>query len=266
MKSTALFLVFLWIHLTADAQNTFPYSFNTNSVYITLVGGCTQAAALQLPDPVLTPENIEALNVETINKFDRNAPRQFSPSANTQSDYTLGIVMVAPSAIAASELGRSGWNHALIYSGMYLETFLLTNGVKDLTKDIVQRTRPLFYNSDLSLDERAVLAAAGDGRTSFYSGHTAVAFSSAVFLASTYDELYDNKTVSRALWTSSIGLATATGYLRFKAGKHFPSDILTGAIIGTAIGYWVPKAHLSGTKNWTLTPGTNSLTLQYHLR
>lgn len=266
MKSAALFLIFLWIHMTADAQNTFPYSFNTKSFYFTLLGGSAQAAALQLPDPVLTSEDIEALNAETINRFDKNATLQFSPSANIQSDYTLGIIMVAPGAIAASELGRSGWSHTLIYSGMYLETFLLTNGVKDLTKDIVQRTRPLFYNMDLTLDERAVLAAAGDGRTSFYSGHTAVAFSSAVFLASTYDELYDNKTVSYALWTSGIGLATATGYLRFKAGKHFPSDILTGAIIGAAMGYWIPKAHLSDTKNWILTPGTNSLTLQYHLR
>jgi len=34
-----------------------------------------------------------------------------------------------------------------------------------------------------------------------------------------------------------------TAYLRVKAGKHFPTDVIVGAVIGSAVGYAVVSLH-----------------------
>lgn len=249
--------------VSVAAQNHFPYAFNKTSAMITAVGAITQSAALALPDPKLSEADILTLDPGNVSWFDRAATRNYSERAHTQSDYTLNLLMVAPAAISAAEVYQAGLENSLIYGGMYVETFLLTNGVKDLTKDLFKRTRPVFYNVDLSIAERTAIANQGDARTSFYSGHTAVAFSSAVFLASTHDEIFDAPIRSTVIWTGALGLATTTGYLRFKAGKHFPSDILAGAIIGSAMGYWVPKMHLKSSSNLTFFPSGNGLGFVY---
>lgn len=251
--------------VSVAAQNHFPYSFNKTSAIITAVGAITQSAALALPDPKLSEADILVLDPGNVYWFDRTATRNYSIRAHKQSDYTLNLLMVAPAAIATAEVHQAGIEKSLVYGGMYVETFLLTNGVKDLTKDLVQRTRPVFYNVDLSITERTAIANEGDARTSFYSGHTAVAFSSAVFLASTHDEIFDAPIRSTIIWSGALGLATTTGYLRYKAGKHFPSDILAGAVIGSAMGYWVPKMHMKSSKSLTIFPSQHGLGAVYRL-
>jgi membrane-associated phospholipid phosphatase len=41
-----------------------------------------------------------------------------------------------------------------------------------------------------------------------------------------------------------LGTAAAVGGLRIAAGKHFPTDILAGAAVGSLVGYLVPRLHL----------------------
>ena len=38
------------------------------------------------------------------------------------------------------------------------------------------------------------------------------------------------------VWISALGLASATGYLRIAADKHYFSDVFVGAIVGSLIG------------------------------
>ncbi|MEY2962881.1 MAG: hypothetical protein RL754_142 [Bacteroidota bacterium] len=266
MKNTTLILGFLLLSaLTAHAQNSFPYAFTKASWNATFVGIAAQSAAFAIPDPVLSHESIDNLNATQVNWFDRAATRNYSLSYAKRSDQTLNILMVAPATTSAALLRTHSFNNTLTYAGMYLETFVITNGTKDLIKDLFGRTRPVFYNSNLSLSDRYDLADMGDGRTSFYSGHTAVAFSSAVFLASTHDELYDAPMRSAALWTVSLGLAGYTAYARYEAGKHFPTDILAGAIIGSALGYGIPKLHMVRHSGWSFSTHPQGLSLNYDL-
>lgn len=71
----------------------------------------------------------------------------------------------------------------------------------------------------------------GRGEESFFSGHTSAAFTSASFICAT--ENSDKCVVG-------LGLATATGYLRIGARKHYMTDVLVGAIVGASFGYPVP--------------------------
>jgi hypothetical protein len=49
-----------------------------------------------------------------------------------------------------------------------------------------------------------------------------------------------------AAWASGFATAAATSNLRVRAGRHFYSDILFGALVGTAVGYAVPALHARG--------------------
>ena len=66
------------------------------------------------------------------------------------------------------------------------------------------------------------------GQDSFSSGHTTEAFA----LASVISEHYDTPWVE----VTSYGLASAVGYARLNNNRHWPSDVLAGATIGTFVG------------------------------
>ena len=76
-----------------------------------------------------------------------------------------------------------------------------------------------------------------DSYMSFFSGHTSHAFaigtSTALMLANEYP---DDKNL---IWTVSMSLASATGYYRIAADKHYLTDVLFGAVAGSIIGYTV---------------------------
>jgi membrane-associated phospholipid phosphatase len=89
----------------------------------------------------------------------------------------------------------------------------------------------------------------GSDAFSFPSGHTATAFTNASLL------FYEYKDAN--IWYASSGFlfATATGFLRIANNKHYTSDVLAGAGIGTAVGlavsYWRPFKSLTYGKNKT---------------
>lgn len=89
----------------------------------------------------------------------------------------------------------------------------------------------------------------GSDEFSFPSGHTATAFTNASLL------FYEYKDAS--IWYASSGFlfATATGFLRIANNKHYTSDVLAGAGIGTAVGlavsYWCPFKSVTFGKNKT---------------
>src|SRR5450432_614350 len=72
--------------------------------------------------------------------------------------------------------------------------------------------------------------------SSFPSGHTSAAFATATTLALNYTKWYI--VVPAYLWAGSVA------YSRMYLGKHYPSDVLAGIIIGVGSGYlsqWLTK-------------------------
>lgn len=64
---------------------------------------------------------------------------------------------------------------------------------------------------------------------SFPSGHTAAAFSLATSLSITYPKWY--VIAPSAVWACGVGFA------RINQGVHYPSDVLTGAVIGVGCAF-----------------------------
>jgi membrane-associated phospholipid phosphatase len=90
-------------------------------------------------------------------------------------------------------------------------------------------------------------------RLSFPSGHTSAAFCAATLI---------ERNSGPAAGALAYLAATATGFSRVEAGKHFPSDVLAGAAIGTLIAGSIDALHfgdgspgegISGS-SWSLEP------------
>jgi len=100
----------------------------------------------------------------------------------------------------------------------------------ELLKPIVHRTRP----GDAYPNEIFPNSATHGG--SFPSGHTTLAFATATTIALENKKWYI--VVPAYIWAGSVG------YSRMYLGKHYPSDILAGTVIGIGgayLGRWLTK-------------------------
>jgi len=77
-----------------------------------------------------------------------------------------------------------------------------------------------------------------DDNTSFYSGHTSLAFSLAV--ASGTVASMRGYSMAPWIWASGLAIAGTTAYLRLASDKHYLTDVITGAVIGSAFGFAIP--------------------------
>ena len=104
-----------------------------------------------------------------------------------------------------------------------VEATAWTYGVTELAKALINRNRPVLYSED-AIEARAIV----NSHRSMYSGHTSVSFSLGM---SYYLSMSDKNGLGRS-WP--LISAAAIGAMRLAAGKHFPTDVLVGAILGTA--------------------------------
>ena len=118
----------------------------------------------------------------------------------------------------------------------YAQTIALSWGAKELAKHCVTRYRPYMYFEGApqgAIDD-------GDYKDSFFSGHATLSFAAAGFTtyqALTYlpDSPYKWITIG-----VSYALCATTAALRLASGNHFMTDVLCGAVVGSALGFLIP--------------------------
>jgi undecaprenyl-diphosphatase len=103
-------------------------------------------------------------------------------------------------------------------------------------KAAFERDRPYMYFPDAPAEE----IASGDSRKSFPSGHSIMAFSGAAFTATVLAMRYPDSPYRVPLTVTAFALAGSTAALRVASGSHFASDVVAGALIGSAAGFAVP--------------------------
>lgn len=151
------------------------------------------------------------------------------------------------------------------------ETLALTLMTNEILKQTVGRLRPDFQDRvrrhycamadhhgvactgsegpDLDPDPARAQRIFDDGRKSFPSGHSATSFALATYAALATGGRFvwnDRATgLSRGVGIGAqaaiLGLAAFVAHSRVQDGRHNPSDVLTGALIGTAfanLAYW----------------------------
>ncbi len=227
------------------------------------VGFTTNALGLKILDnrSKVTTKDLTTLNSNDVPRFERWVLNQNSEQFtywHNQSDVIMRTSLILPAVFLAHKRIRKQW---LDYSLMYLKAQALSANFYTLgVPQFYRKIRPVVYYDNLSLQERTGVRLSN----SFYSGHVSVTATSMYFMASVYHDLYPER--SQILPLSIASLTTGLVAIgRVKAGKHFVTDVLTGAIIGGLIGYFTPHFH-SKKKDKTLSVDVGYLSFNMSLK
>lgn len=161
--------------------------------------------------------------------FRKKLKWESAETADKISDFLIYGVSL-PSIFITPTLSDRNYSKLLLVN---LEVFAVNSIVTFLTKQITARERPGIAYGTYSVEQLKA-----DSYMSFFSGHASYSFSTSSSGAYILSDAYPNhKTV---IWITSLSLAAFTSYLRIAADKHYFTDVITGAIVGTAIGYLTP--------------------------
>ena len=146
-----------------------------------------------------------------------------------------------------AEIGNIGGN-ALAIAGVTVTSYIVAKQIKD--EKFLQTSEALIESEIITAVMTEGLKVSvgrkrpnGDNNrfsSSFPSGHVSASFA----LATTFDSMYGYKVgIPLYVFSSFVGLS------RISDNKHFLSDVLFGAALGTAVGRGVASIHKNGKKN-----------------
>ena len=181
--------------------------------------------------------------------WDRPFAGRYSDWATTVSHYS-GVLAVAPLAFAGYSWyrGDADAHDVGAFSLMFVEAFALQNALNQIVRSSQLWPRPYIYAKSGAGADKAKNAR-GEAYGSFYSGHASAAWTVAVFTGEWFSEIYPNSSYKSLVWASSLSLATAVSALRVVAGKHYPTDVVVGSLVGAGVSFGILKLHANCKKN-----------------
>lgn len=232
----------------AYSDSVFRYDLRVD-VPITVVGiaawATTEALKPQIGPTVCRWCDRAADGTDTLNGLDagvrrllvsgnKGVPDQIS---NVTAFGMMPVLMVGLGALSNYSQGSA--KQGLIDLLLVAEATALAVDVNQLVKYAVGRERPFVHV--LPESEKSLVPNAADNNVSFYSGHTTLTFALAT-ATGTVASLRGYR-LAPLIWAIGIPLATLTGILRISADRHYFTDVMTGAVIGSAMGFLGPWLH-----------------------
>src|SRR5205814_9635415 len=117
---------------------------------------------------------------------------------------------------------------------VFAETVAINGALVSITKVAVRRPLPRVYEGDPQLIDRT------RGYRSFYSGHASYAFSALSATSVTVALRYHRPLVP---WLVTVLAGASVAVERVLGGYHFPTDVIVGSAVGTAVRVAVPLLH-----------------------
>ncbi len=182
--------------------------------------------------------------------------------------WTEGVVLIAAglgSGIAVSYGDENPWLNAHASLLGFAETLMTTLATTEALKLGVGRLRPDYlarlnlYGPD-SYELRY-------GQKSFVSGHTSLAFAAANYLSMSLGGrfLWGQRAKTSPLWqklsvgafaASTWAFAIATGWTRVSDNRHFTTDVIGGALLGSVIAQAIYWRHNGANGRLRILPNT----------
>ncbi len=186
--------------------------------------------------PFLNTDELDALDPTTLRGIDAWAVRRNSIKAQQVSDILLITSPVAPLLLLADKDARS---HAGQVGFFFLEVGFINYSLTALTKELVRRKRPYLYDRELPYELRQSPAAT----SSFYSGHASLSAGYYFMAAKMFSDFNPDSKLRPFVWGTAAIVPALTGMLRVRGGKHYPTDVIVGYLVGAAVGILIPQIH-----------------------
>ncbi len=230
------FLAFRTFSLGAQESSPFTLSLVKDSIL--LGSGAILCATDFLLDDIIqfnqTNFDGNILDKGSVNSFDRIFMNPYSNNLDN-----LGTVLCTASLLLPAANLAVSPSQYLTIAVMYAQTILFAHGTKEALKIFVNRPRPYMYFENYPAEE----VQEGDWNNSFPSGHTTYAFAGASFASYVFSVYFKDSNLKWAVISGSTLLASGTAVCRMMSGNHFLSDVIAGALIGSASGILVPVLH-----------------------
>jgi membrane-associated phospholipid phosphatase len=159
------------------------------------------------------------------------APAAFSHALSSAAAPVLALGALVPTALSEGQTRHAVEN--VVIAG---DAVMITLGLTHASKRVFDRERPGVHHGVMGRTEYADSPA--QWNQSFFSADTSVAFALASSATTvSYLRGYSIAPYVLALG-SAIGVGTACG--RIAADVHWATDVITGAVLGTAVGFALP--------------------------
>ncbi len=193
---------------------------------------------------------LESLDLPSNTPYlDIRATQYWSPNAQNWSDRLLHGSLALPFVLLLdADMRSDAGNIGVLLS----ETVLVTQGLTVFSKNLFKRNRPFLFNEEAPLDAKQKPSA----RQSFFSGHTSTTASLTFFTAKVWSDYHPDSRWKPLVWLAAALIPATTGYLRYRGGKHYATDVIAGYALGAATGILIPHFHKmdhQGLKNLRLS-------------
>jgi membrane-associated phospholipid phosphatase len=210
-------------------------------VPLTVVGALGWVASEALKSQ-LAPKACRWCDLNAFDRWGRDTFRLSNgqPSSIASDVIAFGLTPLAAFGLDLVAAGREGRYREFLVDGLLMaESLACAADLTQIAKYAAARERPFVHA--LPTTAKSKTATPADNNASFWSGHTDLAFALAT-AAGTVATLRGYR-LALLIWGLGVSFAVVTGYLRVAADQHYLSDVITGSVVGSAVGVAVPLVH-----------------------
>ena len=222
---------------SALAQGAFTWDPAVD-VPITMASGVTFAMMYTHAEPDLTPTPSvsEPKGIDALVEPRYNGQHAFASDLILYPMIGIGLgAAIADGVVDGEGVHARAW--------IYVESFAINQLATTTLKLAVDRPRPYTQLGTGYSDKVDEMLLKNDSMMSFPSGHASTVACSAFTAARMWDLSGGTKTQRWVGYGAATALTLATSTLRVTAGKHHPSDVIAGSVLGASIGFLVPTLH-----------------------
>jgi len=199
--------------------------------------------------------SLDQTTIEEINFIDRVIAGRWDIIAKNNGKLFKNIAIYLIPLSLLFFIGSIKRRLALVF--IFSQGYYLTGALTGLAKGLVDRYRPFAYITHKEIEKLSIKAKGKfmedivdyDILNSFFSGDASLTAFGFMFFAISYSLFYKHSRLKTVIWAIAI-IGTVLGcYFRTLSGKHFPTDVLLGGLVGTAIAYGIVKIHKNLSKS-----------------
>ena len=249
-----------------QSHTTYELGF-ARDLTLTLSAATISGLGTLLYNRMSTPSSLQ--DQDKLLPWDRPLAGRYSEGADRASDIG-SVLAVAPLTVGAIAWyqGTSNGTEFATFTLMFAQALAIGNGINLAARSLEVWPRPYMYspstNSGTEAGKEKAKSAKAEAYGSFFSGHATAAFTVATFTDEWFRTTYPNSPYKGIMRATAYSLAGLESALRVAAGKHYLTDVVVGALVGTGVSLGILELHRNRNENFSVWagPGVAGITLR----